>query len=223
MSSHDLYYMPASTPSRAILMLARELEIELNLKVLDITKKENMKPEFLKINPQHCIPTLVNNETGFVLWESRAILIYLVEKFAPEGHSLYPKDIEKRSRINQRLLFDNEMAALGKALFKPIYKEGKPLDKDIDKVFREKLAWIELFLSDSNFIAGDDLTVADLSLFAALGVMDAIDYDFADFPKLAVWRLRVAESIKSHAEVNVQPLKDLKALIDERRAKYAAL
>lgn len=48
----------------------------------------------------------VLNDDGFILTESRAIIIYLIEKFNPEGHSLYPKDAKKRAQINQYMQFD---------------------------------------------------------------------------------------------------------------------
>lgn len=50
------------------------------------------------------MPTLVDD--GFVLIESRAIAIYLIEKNFPSGHSLYPKDATERALINQKLQFD---------------------------------------------------------------------------------------------------------------------
>lgn len=55
-----------------------------------------------QLNPAHTVPTLVDN--GFVLWESGAIMAYLVEKYAKDD-SLYPKDIEKRAIIDQLLHF----------------------------------------------------------------------------------------------------------------------
>lgn len=63
-----------------------------------------MNDDFIKLNPQHCVPTI--DDDGFVLWESRAIAIYLVEKNHPEGHTLYPLDAQRRAVINQRLQFD---------------------------------------------------------------------------------------------------------------------
>ena len=66
-----------------------------------------MEPEFLKINPQHCVPTI--DDDGFYLWESRAILSYLMETKAPH---MLPNSPEERAVINQRLFF--ELGGLGK-------------------------------------------------------------------------------------------------------------
>lgn len=65
--------------------------------------KEQLAPEFIKINPQHTIPTI--EEDGFCLWESRAIAAYLVDS-NPAQEKWYPKDPKKRALINQRLYFD---------------------------------------------------------------------------------------------------------------------
>jgi hypothetical protein len=45
----DLYYVLASPPCRSVLLLAKALKIELNLKVTDLSKGENKTPEFLKV------------------------------------------------------------------------------------------------------------------------------------------------------------------------------
>lgn len=75
----------------------------LQIKVVDLVKKEQLNEDFIKINPSHTVPTLVDD--GFVLTESRAIIVYLVEKYAP-GNSLYPEDIKTKALINQRMQFD---------------------------------------------------------------------------------------------------------------------
>lgn len=97
-----LYHSPFSPFSRSVILLARYLNLDVEVKVLDLKdKKEQMEPEFLKINPQHCVPTIDDN--GFYLWESRAILSYLMEAKAPELLLTSPKE---KAILNQRLQFE---------------------------------------------------------------------------------------------------------------------
>lgn len=65
--------------------------------------KEQLQPYFVKLNPQHVVPTLKDGD--FVMWESRAIATYLADAKCP-GNTLYPSDLEKRAIIDQRLYFD---------------------------------------------------------------------------------------------------------------------
>lgn len=63
----DFYWMPLSAPCRADRLTAKAVGVELNLKELNLMTGEQMKPEFVALNPQHCVPTLVDGD--FVLWE----------------------------------------------------------------------------------------------------------------------------------------------------------
>lgn len=100
----DLYYERCSPPCNAVIAVARALKIPLNLIFIDLDKGENLTPDFYRLNPQREIPTLVDD--GFALWESRAICIYLVEKYGQADRTLYPLDVQQRATVNQRLLFD---------------------------------------------------------------------------------------------------------------------
>lgn len=98
-----LYHSPASPFSRSVLLLLKYLNVDVEVKVLDLREKqEHLSEEFLKINPQHCVPTIDDN--GFILWESRAILAYIMETRAPR---LVPTSPKEKAIISQRLY--NEM------------------------------------------------------------------------------------------------------------------
>lgn len=97
-----LYHSTFSPFSRAVLLYARYLNINIESKVLDLMeKKEQLSEEFMNINPQHCLPTIDDN--GFILWESRAILTYLLESRAPH---LVPTSPKEKAIVNQRLHFE---------------------------------------------------------------------------------------------------------------------
>ena len=99
----NLYYMLESPPCRTVLMVAKILGIDLNLKSIDLSKGEHLESDFVNLNPCHCVPTIEDN--GFVLWESRAIVTYLVNSYSP-GHPLYPSDSKSRAIIDMYLQFD---------------------------------------------------------------------------------------------------------------------
>ncbi|KAJ9592352.1 hypothetical protein L9F63_001121 [Diploptera punctata] len=96
----DLYYVILSAPCRSVMLTAKALGVELNLKEINFFTNEQNKLDMIKINPQHCVPTL--NDNGFVLSESRAICCYLVEQYGKDD-SLYPKEPKKRALVNQKL------------------------------------------------------------------------------------------------------------------------
>lgn len=100
----QLYYTLGSPPSRAALHVIRILGVEVDVKNMDLVdKKEQLSADYLKINPIHQVPALVDG--NFVVVESRAIMAYLVNSRKP-GHELYPTDPKVRALIDQRLYFD---------------------------------------------------------------------------------------------------------------------
>ena len=104
MPAIDLYYVPISPPCRAVMMTAFAVGVDVNLKIVDLLGGEQMKPEFLKINRQHNVPTIDDN--GFHLNESRAICAYLVNQYGQKVAQLYPEDAELRGLIDECLNFD---------------------------------------------------------------------------------------------------------------------
>ena len=99
----EIYGMLESPPSRIAMLTCEALGLEYKMTLCDLEKGDNKKEEYLKLNPQHTIPTMVD-EDGFVLNESRVIGTYLAAKH--ENEKLYPKDLKIRARIDSALDFD---------------------------------------------------------------------------------------------------------------------
>ena len=99
----DVYGMPGSAPSRIVFMTCNVMGLKYNYKLVDLEKGEHREEAYLKLNPQRVIPTIVDGD--YILSESRPCATYLASKFA-EDDKLYPKDLEVRSRVDQRLYFD---------------------------------------------------------------------------------------------------------------------
>lgn len=104
MSKPTLYFTAGSPPARAVLFLVRYLDIDVEVKNLNLLQREQHSDEFLKLNPAHEVPTLVDGD--FVLTESRAILAYLINSRKPAS-DLYPTDPKARARVDQRLSYDH--------------------------------------------------------------------------------------------------------------------
>ena len=93
----QLYVFPPSPNSLRCQVVANQLGIELELIPLDLAGGAQTSDEFIALNPNHKIPTLVDGD--FVLWESTAIMIYLCHK--NPGSGLIPEDIRERSQAVQ--------------------------------------------------------------------------------------------------------------------------
>lgn len=125
---------------------------------------------------------LILNITRGLYYFSRAIMVYLLEKYAKDD-SLYPKDLKARAVINARLNFDNGTfwprlltAAVSIFLKKmherfskfifpqyPVFMGGKT-SEEANKSLTDAVSAIEEFLTRDKWVAGSKMTVADISI-----------------------------------------------------------
>ena len=103
----DLY--TSNTPNGyKISIMLEELRIPYNVIAVDLIKKEQTNSQYLRLNPNGRIPTIIDQENNnFVVFESGAILIYLAEKTG----KLLPKKPKNRSKVLQWLMF--QMGGIG--------------------------------------------------------------------------------------------------------------
>jgi glutathione S-transferase len=176
---------PNALRSRAVI---HQLGIEVEIVNLDFASKENRSPEFLKLNPNGKVPTLVDGD--LVLWESRAVNAYLAAKKPEAG--LYPAELKARALIDQWSYW--QAIHLGPAMQKVAF----------ERVQKKAFGRGE---PDERAIAGDVKTVAEL-----LGVLDgalagrewiAGSLSLADFALATTFILRRAAQLGVEAHANV--------------------
>lgn len=181
----DLYYVPGSSPCRSVQMVAKAVGVELNLKLTNLMAGEQLKPEFLKMNPQHTVPTM--NDNGFCLWESRAILGYLVEQYG-KTDSLYPKEAKQRALVNQRLYFDvSTLYQRFADYYYPQIFAKAPANPENFKKIEQAFEFLNAFLEGQTYAAGDSLTLADFALAATVSTFEVAQFDFSKYANVAKW------------------------------------
>ncbi|XP_025830753.1 glutathione S-transferase 1-like [Agrilus planipennis] len=213
----DLYYLPGSAPCRNVLLTAKAIGVDLNLKHLDLMKGEHLTPEFLKINPQHTIPTLVDN--GFALWESRAIMTYLANQYS-KNDSLYPKDPKTRAVIDQRLFFD--AATLYQTFsdyYYPTIFAGAPKDEAKLEKCKQAVKFLDTFLEGQNYAVGNNLTLADLSLVSTVSTYEAVDFDLSPYKNVQKWYAKVKSTAPGYEETNGNGVKIFRQMVQNLTKK----
>ena len=157
----------------------------------DIMKGETRTPAFLAKFPMGRIPA-VELEDGRCLAESNAIIRYLAR-----GSALLPDDRYSEAKIDELLFWEqySHEPYVAVCRFQMFYLKKQASELDPEKVKRghAALARMEQQLAATPFLAGDALTLADVSLLAYTRVAHEGGFDLDGYPALRRW---IAETEK---------------------------
>jgi glutathione S-transferase len=204
-----LYYHPASTTSRPIVLFATESRIPLEMQVVDLFTGEHYQPPFETINPNHLVPVL--EDGNFRLTESSAILKYLADK---TNSPLYPKDLQQRARVNERMDWVNTQLCRDFAygfVYPQIFPSHKRRSDEAQQATLQwgqerAQGWLKV-LNDNilgpgnNYVCGDAMTIADYYAAAFVSLGEATGSTFASYPNIRRWLARM-KALPSWKEVN---------------------
>ena len=187
----DLYTWKTDNGYKARQM-AEESGLEYRLKPVELPKKEQFSPEFLKISPGHKIPALVDDDgpggQRITLCESGAILKYLAVK---AGGAMYPSDPARQLVVDQWFFYGTSTftpLAQQYGLFMHRFGEDvPPAKKHYTSVVQDMFATFDRHLADNEYLAGSDYTVADVSTYPDVHIHGAQGMGLGDFPNLARW------------------------------------
>jgi len=158
----DLYTAPTPNGWKASVTL-EELELPYEVHVINLLTGDQKQPEYVKLNPNGRIPTIVDRDNGnFAVFESGAIMLYLAEKTG----KLMPTDAKGKSLVTQWLMF--QMGGVGPMMgqanvFFRYFPEK--IQAAIDRYQNEGRRLFEVLdarLADHQWLAGD-YSIADIA------------------------------------------------------------
>jgi len=187
----DLYTWTTPNGRKASIML-EEVGLPYTTHAVDISKDEQFKPEFLKISPNNRIPAIVDRDNGYHLMESGAILMYLAEKTG----KLMPKDLEKRYRVNEWLMW--QMGGIGPMLGQVHhfvkYNKGKApyAEERYLKEAHRLYGVLDRRLADRAFVA-DEYSIADISIWPWISRFEWQTIDLNQYANVKRWYVEIAK------------------------------
>jgi len=198
-----LYTFPPSTNSRKVRIALLEKGLEFERINVDLSKREQKNPEYLKIHPFGQIPTL--DDEGFIVYDSTIINEYLEDEYPYPP--LMPKDSEGRARV--RLLEDLRDSHFNPYFVQIIYELRKPEgERDSARIDNAKSEIVKAFdrieteLKGKEYLVGP-FSLADVAFMSNIDLLDrfSIAVDASKYPNTVAWiaRLKARPSFAASA------------------------
>ena len=192
-----LYGHFLSSPTNKVRLCISKLGLPHEYKHVDLQKGEQMLDDYLEINPHARVPAI--DDDGFRLSQSDAICTYLCAISGPS--SFYPQEPQEQAVINQWRDFASHqiLPAISKIFYNKIIAPllGDTPNEDFlksgQKMLDRDLPYLEDQLKQSEFIAGDKLSLADTSLMAALEPAEMCALDLSPYPAINNWRKAISK------------------------------
>jgi glutathione S-transferase len=193
----DLYAAGTSNGMRARIAL-EECGLKYNWHPIDLAKGEHKTPQYLALNPMGQIPVIVDNEgpggSKITLAQSSAIMVYCAEK----AGKFIPKDGARKAAMLEAFMsastditptFGSVNACVRNPNPEPYKAAGEMFKQRLKGYFK---VWDD-FLGKRKYAAGDEFTIADLSLYAGYWrTKGALPELLEGMPNLARWGSELA-------------------------------
>ena len=187
----ELYFWPTPNGHKASIMV-EETGLPYETHPVNILQGEQFAPEFVALNPNHRIPTIVDTDgpdgTRFPVFESGTILMYLADK----AEMLWPRAPAARYEVTQWLMF--QIGNVGPMFGQCGHFNGyapEPIPYAIDRYHRETLRLYSVLderLRVNDYLAGD-YSIADIAVFPWVmpKARELHEIDLDAFPNVKRW------------------------------------
>lgn len=182
---------PLFSSAGRCLLLLEELGINYEKVGLKFSDKQHKSDDYLKINPNGKIPTMVDEEeNGFTLWESMAINKYLARKY---NRDLLGKDDKEMSLVDQWTFWylAEYQTPLLSVLRNGVMLPEEKRDANVFETDSKKLMGlnkiIDSALEGKDFLVGEHFTLADLHVGLGVSPTAMVKMDLSEFKNLDRW------------------------------------
>ncbi len=186
-----LYHHEISSNSRKVCALAKHLDLDVDYVLVDLTKGVHRSPEFLTINPNGKLPTMV--DAGRTLWESNAILCYLAKK---AGSDMWPADDEHKIDAIKWMTWEQAHFTrhAGTLFFEKFIKGALDMGEPNAEAVKEATSFLHQFagvlnshLKGRDYLVGKALTVADFAVGVVIPLAADAKEPLDGYPEIARW------------------------------------
>ncbi|KAI1137234.1 glutathione S-transferase [Hypoxylon sp. FL0543] len=187
---------PGPNPWKVIFIFE---ELGIPYEITAIKFEDVQKPPYTDINPNGRVPAIYDPNTDITLWESGAIIQYLIERYDTD-HKLSYDTLKERHQLNQWLQF--QMSGQGPyfgtaAWFNVLHQEKIPSAIErYNNQLKRVLGVLDGWLATRQWLVGDRVTYADLAWVPWNDRIDAVvlcrpEDKFAGFPHVRAWHERM--------------------------------
>jgi GST-like protein len=185
----DVYSWPTSN-GRKIHIMLEETGLPYQAHPINLQRREQFQPEFLKISPNNKIPAMVDNDgpggQPVSIFESGAILIYLARK----SGMFLPADEAKQYKVLQWLFM--QVGSVGPNFGQAGHFRAKPEErgeyavkrftKEAERIYQV----LDRRLGEAEYLA-DDYSIADIAVFPWAQTPEKQGQDLSNFANVQRW------------------------------------
>jgi len=181
-------YGIASSRALRPLWLLEEIGMEYEHIPVDFRKKENLEPEYLAINPNGKIPTLIDED--LTLYESMAINLYLAKQYGGDLYPDNPKDEARANMWSYWVMTEVEHALLTVLLHSRVLDKTKRDPAKIRKslhALEKPFTVLDQALDGADYLINNRFGIADINVAAVFSWCRPARVDLEPWPQLKAW------------------------------------
>jgi glutathione S-transferase len=200
-----LYTTLQSINGYKVRLLLSLLELPYELIELDMAGGEHKREPFLSLNPFGQMPALKLGD--FHVADSHACLVYVARKY-DATNSWLPVDAEGEAKVAEWLAKSANEVHQGPWMKRAKIRRPEAIktpDKEIDRRCDHILGIMNEHLSQREWLALSHPTIADISCYGPISMLDVSGYDTNRWPAVRAWMARVGR-LPGAIDIDSRPL-----------------